>query len=251
MEYKVYGVHFGRKQRLADIEKQAGQAPLRKDPTFLLFQPKEHQLAYFKDFGAAVFINMNDRDIETFLGRPLSEASVSETYWLTGDTSESKHDDLDYIHVPSLTLDVQHIVCLNIAQSLALHYYQNQVDRFLKRTRKMTTELERTGKIRYSRKRLGQMIGQIMNLRNSIEDNLYIFEAPPLAWQDQALTQVDEMMAERFDFTNRHRSIQNSVAVIRENHEFFNDMLQHKHSSLLEWIIILLILFEVIHVLIK
>ena len=54
---------------------------------------------------------------------------------------------------------------------------------------------------------------------------------------------------EELDFKNRFASIQHSLDIVKENLELFKDILQHKHSSLLEWIIIILILFEVIHVL--
>ena len=56
-------------------------------------------------------------------------------------------------------------------------------------------------------------------------------------------------MRDELEIVARHHGLQHNLDVISENLDFFKDILQHKHSSLLEWIIILLILFEILQVL--
>ena len=251
MAISVHAYHLGDRLDFGHVDVALENKVLRKDSTFRLFKISEDAFVYFKDFGAVVFVNVNeDEQKSTF--RRLSFHDLSpERYFIEVSEIAVEREDFSNILIPEYNVDMLHITCLNVAQSLALDHYQKEVDLLLEKTRVMSAELERTGRIRYSRKYLAKLIGEIMSLRNRMADNLYIFEAPPLAWQDPELTKIDEMMSNRFDFSNRHKSIQNSVAVIKENHEFFNDLLQHKHSSLLEWIIIVLILFEVVHVLIK
>lgn len=113
-----------------------------------------------------------------------------------------------------------------------LDHYQSLTDNLLEETRELSGYLELTGKVNLTRKRLAKYIGQTMTLRNRIADNLYIFEAPPLAWTDIRLSQLDTMNSEELDFKNRYHGMQSSLNVIRENHEFCKDMLQHKHSSI-------------------
>ena len=88
-----------------------------------------------------------------------------------------------------------------------------------------------------------------MNLKNSIAENLFIFEVSDLAWTDKNLGKLDAKMRDELEIVTRHHGLQHSLNVISENLDFFKDILQHKHSSLLEWIIIILILFEILQVL--
>ena len=171
-----------------------------------------------------------------------------ETYVLNVDSSKEVSVEFDQITIPAIDLELIHIIVLNLAQSSILNHYQSMTNNLMEETRELSSHLEITGKVKLTRKRLAKYIGQSMNLRNKIADNLYIFEAPPLAWTDIRLSQLDTKLSEELDFKNRYHGVQSSLNVIHDNHEFYKDMLQHKHSSLLEWIIIILILFEVVQI---
>ena len=93
-------------------------------------------------------------------------------------------------------------------------------------------------------------IGSTLNIKNKISENLYIFDSPMMAWQDERMNQINARLNEDFEIHYRYNSIKEQLNVIQENLELFKDINLHNHSSFLEWIIILLILFEVIHVLI-
>ena len=41
------------------------------------------------------------------------------------------------------------------------------------------------------------------------------------------------------------------LSIIKDNLELFRTLMQHRYSSLLEWIVIILILFEVLNVVIE
>lgn len=252
MEQRIKAFHLGHRLKLSKLKNDAGMRLLKSDATYHFYIADESSFVYVKDFGAVVFINFSDDKIDAFLSlNKVSSAGIEEDYLIIMEPSCDMHIDFDKIYVPELNNDLLHIVCLNVAQSLALDQYQEEVDILLNKTRLISAKLKSTGRIQYTRKQLAKYIGEIMNLRIRIADNLYIFEAPPLAWQDPSLGEMDEIMNREFDFANRHRAIQHNLTVVKDNHEFFNNLLQHKHSSLLEWIIIVLILFEVVHILLK
>lgn len=250
MELNVNAYHIGFRLNLNDLSKKLALTPVRKESTYQLYQSGESYM-YFKDFGGVVFINLDndkERDILDMITNEDDGSIEFERYTISVDKDAPIHVDFTTIYIPAYELNFVQIVALNLAQSVALDHYQRLTDELLEGTSNLSRHLEKTGRIKLTRTRLAQFIGKTMNLKNRIAENLYIFETPPLAWSDEQLAALDEKMNIELDFKNRHRSIHNGLDIVKENLDFFKDMLQHKHSSLLEWIIIILILFEVVQV---
>jgi len=72
-----------------------------------------------------------------------------------------------------------------------------------------------------------------------------------LAWSDAELAEIDTKLRKELEVINRHRGIQHGFDIVKENLDLFRDILNHKHSSNLEWIIIVLIAVEIIQLLIE
>ena len=85
-----------------------------------------------------------------------------------------------------------------------------------------------------------------MNIKNGIYENLYIFDSPENTWESEELAKLDSNLKYTFDLKNRYRNIQDRISITKENLELFKDIWDHKESSTLEWIIIVLILVEII-----
>lgn len=250
MEKNVNAYHLGFRIDLRKVDELVKSTAVRKDATFRMYKI-DNSFLYFKNFGGVVFINCESNFEEHILAELNATEKKSielERYTIDIEASNEIHVDFTTIYLPELTDDYIQIICLNLAQSVALDHYQAMTDELLVGTSSLSSELELTGRIKPSRKKLAQFIGKTMNLKNRIAENLYIFETPALAWSEESLALLDEKLNTELDFKNRHISIQHNISIVKENLEFYIDMLQHKHSSLLEWIIIILILFEVVHI---
>ncbi|MCR9172052.1 MAG: RMD1 family protein [bacterium] len=251
MDLKVYTYHLGRRLQLKEVRALFEEKPIKSDSTFLLYQLSENSFVYVKNFGCLTFVNV-PTEIKDSITDELSNGNDDwigyDSFTILVRENEALAVDFDTATIPELSVDLIHIIALNLAQSAALTHYQVITDELLEKSRELSTHLEVTGEVKMTRRKLSKFIGQTMSLRNRIADNLYIFEAPPLAWKEARLTELDTLLSNELDFENRYRAMQASLSVVRENHEFYKDVLQHKHSSLLEWIIIILILFEVVQI---
>ena len=159
---------------------------------------------------------------------------------------------MNKIEVPSATVvDVLRLVMLNVSQSVALDFYEDQTNRLLEETNNYTQGLEKRGRLGISGKKLKQYIGRTFLLRNKIAENIYVFDSPPETWENESLNKIDVDLKRTFDLQVRVRVIQEGLNIIRDNLELFRSLLQYRNSTILEWVIIILIFVEVIDLLLQ
>ena len=143
------------------------------------------------------------------------------------------------------------LIMLNVSQSVALDYYNDQASILIEETNYYTQVLERKGRIGVGGIKLKKYIGRTLNIKNKISANLYIFDSPEETWENETLNKLDIGLKKTFDLQSRFRTIQDGLAIVKENLELFKDMLQYRNSVALEWIIIILILVEVINLVLE
>jgi required for meiotic nuclear division protein 1 len=154
------------------------------------------------------------------------------------------------IEIPTVNHQVVQIVMLNIAQSVSLDFYENLAEDILTQTSSLTKELESKGNLSVSKKNLLKFIGKTLNVKNSIIDNLYIFDAPDIAWENEYLGKIDDALKKALDLKMRYREIDYKLKIVQENLTLFTDLLQNNQSHRMELVIIVLILIEVVHLIV-
>ncbi len=143
--------------------------------------------------------------------------------------------------------DVLRIVMLNVAQSVAMDYFTQQADVLLEETNKHTLRLERDGRTDISGKPLIRFIGKTLNVKNRLAASLYILDSPEETWEDEYLSKIDSALKRTFEIGARHKNIDLELQLVKDNLEVVKDLVYHRESKVLEWIIIALILVEVLN----
>lgn len=253
MSFIVKAYHTEDKIVLNNIRKEITEYTLvRREYSFLLYQKEEQSYFYIKEYGSVVFINCNEEFITKIMQLCIQKKPkkiISENYTITIDNNVKT--DFNTIYVPNIDIDTAHIIMLNLAQSVALKDYVEKTFIIYNKTLTYSKQLEETGRIKLSKQQMRKFIGKIMNLKNTIVENLFVFDSPELASKNETLYKLNEELRDELGTVERYQSVQNSLNTIKENLDLFKDILQHKYSSMLEWIIIILILFEVIQVIIE
>ena len=251
MEYKVAAYHFEKQIDLKVFRNNFNFFLIKREHTFLLYKCDEHSYVYMTDYGSVVFLNCNTSILTQVFKNIISIKKdikeFPEEVFTIVDNSELEVD-FGTIKVPELTPDVAHIIMLNLSQSVALTNYVRKTSELHEKTLLYVNQLEKKGNIKLSKKNMRIFIGKTMNLKNSILENLFIFDSSDLAWSQEHLSKLDYQLKDELDIVKRHQGLQFSINVIKENLELFKDILQHRYSSMLEWIIIILILFEVVQI---
>ena len=194
-------------------------------PTELMYDAENVSYIGIFDYGSIVFFGVDNSEqtkiinsIRTILKLDSAELK-RENFDVEIDTNASYKVIFDRLIIKEISIDIAKIIMLNIAQSVALDYYIEQSNILLSQTYQFSLELEEKGKFSIKGKRLLKFIGRLLNLKNKITQNIYIFDSPTLTWNDEYLNLINTDLSRELDIKLRHTSLQDSLSTVRENLE--------------------------------
>ncbi|MGZ3921355.1 MAG: RMD1 family protein [Bacteroidia bacterium] len=151
------------------------------------------------------------------------------------------------LFVNDINNDVLRIAMLHVAQSLGLDFYQETAQQLFDDTVNLTNQLETFGKLNVSKRNLLKFIGKTLNTKNRIIDNLYIYDAPAVVWDNEYLGKVNDGLTKTFDISIRFKELEYMLKRVENNLSVFVELTNAKESKRLEWIVIILIFIEILH----
>lgn len=220
------------------------------------YNMQEERFIYVFKYGVVCFLNYDEIKIAEFIQfispfcKGIFTNKLKEELHIETGTTENKFG-YNKIEIQDGRTDAFRLIMLNVSQSVALDYYSDQTNTLLQETNHHTQILERNGKLDISGVNLQKFIGRTLNLKNKISQNLYIFDSPDVTWEDEYLNKLDMGLKNTFDLQDRFRNIQEGLEIVKENLDLFKDIMQHRKSTALEWIVIILILVEVINLVVE
>jgi uncharacterized Rmd1/YagE family protein len=253
MKKTITGYHLGDRLDLKELKNKLAYNCVYSDPTELTYESEDNWYFGIFDYGSLVFFGIdknNQTDIifrvRTLLGLDSTELK-REDFDVEIDPQVTYKIIFDRLYLKEISLDIAKIIMLNIAQSVALDYYIEQSNVLLGETYQFSLELEQKGKLSINGKMLLKFIGKMLNLKNKITQNIYIFDSPNLTWNDEYLNIINTDLSRELDIKLRHNSLQDNLNTVRENLEILKDINQHSQSSKLEVIVIVLIAIEILN----
>ncbi|WP_438425770.1 RMD1 family protein [Aquimarina macrocephali] len=251
MKTQAYAVQIADVISIKNCKKNFEAELLFSDTDELFYEYNQGQYIYVFKYGVVSFYNISKENAEKICneilmyGKSFIREEVSENIDIVIG-GESNAISFGKATLKEFNVESIRLILLNVSQSVALDNYANISEQILEDTKIHTTYLEEKGRLDISGKNLKKYIGRVLNIKNKISENLYIFDSHDVTWDDETLNKLDQNLKRVFDLKDRYRSIQDQIEIIKENLELFKDIMFHKESSKLEWIIIILILVEVI-----
>ncbi len=221
---------------------------------FYYFEDSDRYL-YIFDYGVVVFAHYEEvakseflRFLKNFSEGWLEKNDIDETYEVLVDPKVNRSTvKNNHVSLPEITPLNMRIVMLNIGQSVALEFYEMQTEEMLNSTKKITQELATYGKLTVPKTKLLKFIGGVLNVKNSIVDNLYILDDPNLVWDDETLNQLNRNLKLNFDTYARFKDLDYRLQIVENNLRLFTDLLNQREGKFLEWIVIILIFIEIVN----
>jgi uncharacterized Rmd1/YagE family protein len=229
---------------------------VHSDSDELFYEVGPDQYIYVFRYGVVAFSNPEEKKVSEFIHftsaycKNRVDYKLTEEFSVETNATENKfgHNKIELVKA---SMDALRIIMLNVSQSVALDHYSDQAELLLLETNQHTLFLEKKGKLSFTGRNLKRFIGKTINLKNRINENLYIFDSVPETWDDEELYKIDNELKKIFDLQSRYRNIQEELGIIKENLSLLIDLMHHRKSSQLEVVVILLILFEVVNVILE
>lgn len=187
--------------------------------------------------------------VKPFSIAPLSQIETDHLFYHYGD--KTMIDVHEKLRLDIITLDTEDAktklaISYGLAQSIKLEAFEEAIQHAIQKNKYLPEEIASKGIISLSRRAIFKRIGEIFLARSSINLNVEYLDAPEFFWRNPNL-EPNYIMTKKFlDIPSRVMALNQKLDILQELLDILNSQVQHRHSSLLESIIILLIAVEIV-----
>lgn len=136
------------------------------------------------------------------------------------------------------------VIALAVAQSVGLEKYEKKLDILFAKSRDI---IELTHKfISISRGHIMKFAKHLVLTRHDMVGNLLLLDKPNILWDNEEAEHLYNSLAKILELHDRHEVALSKLSQIQEDVVLVMDIINHKRSEFLEWIIIILIFIEIV-----
>lgn len=180
---------------------------------------------------------------------PLMTIEIDQFHYHYGDqTTVNTHEQLrvDIVTLESEDSQIKLGISYALAQSIKLEAFEETIKDAIKKNSALPEEIASWGTVSLSHNAIFKRMGEIFITRSSINLNMEYLDAPEFFWRNPSLEPYYIMMKKFLDIPSRVMALNQKLDVLQELLDILNSQVQHRNSSFLEAIIIVLISVEII-----
>lgn len=136
------------------------------------------------------------------------------------------------------------IIALAISQSVGLERYEKRLDTLFAQSRRIVESIHSFSIRR--RAHLMQFAKRLALTRHDMVSNLLLLDKPNILWDNEEAEALYTKLAFILELYDRHEIALSKLSQIKEDVLLVMDIINHKRSEFLEWIIIVLIGVEIV-----
>jgi len=253
--YRIAAAHVAERLRLKDFRDKVTDTVVDLSNYEMVIRYSDNSYAFVYNYGSVVFFNVPD----AVQARELTRFRETKEAQRIGDTTEvflvdekadlgpkSNQVFFDRVEVGKITYAKIKIICMLVAESTALEYYDILIENLLEQATIYTKKLEAQGRFLESKEDLLKFVGQCLSAKQEIISNLYIVDSPDETWDNSELNKIFHELKQMLDIDVRYRAVEYKAKIIQESVEVITDLVKSRRETMLELTVILLIAFEVI-----
>lgn len=183
-------------------------------------------------------------ELMPFLNEAL-EHTISDAFTYDVESGSASRIRSDHITLSDTDVMVKLAVSHGLAQSCKLSELEAYAATTIENTAYIPRNMAVSGSTRLSRKAISCMRGQLFMVESEILLHHALLDTPEFFWEYPELEEHYRRMSTYLDVAPRVEVLNKKLQIIHDMFDMLADEQKHKHSSLLEWIIIWLIAIEI------
>jgi required for meiotic nuclear division protein 1 len=136
------------------------------------------------------------------------------------------------------------IIALAVSQSVGLEHYEKRLETLFIQSRRIVESIHTFSITR--RSHLLQFAKKLALTRHDMVSNLLLLDKPNILWDDSEAEALYNRLAFILELYDRHEIALSKLSQIKDDVMLVMDLINHKKSEFLEWIIIVLIGVEIV-----
>lgn len=215
----------------------------------------ETQMVLVFSFGSIVFINYSSPlQITVFLNYLHSFESdidvknagkYSDDYSLHVKETESIELTDEYVVVPENESYYPELISTVLAKSVALEKTEEQLGQINDKLETMIDRLEK-GKLRIGNKELARTTAKIIRHEYNTLAYIMILDKPDITWTSSSAGEFYDRILEFFELNDRYKILKSKTEILYNIMDGFSTISHSIRGLFVEWIIVILILFEIV-----
>ncbi|KAF8969543.1 hypothetical protein BGZ46_010655 [Entomortierella lignicola] len=210
---------------------------------------------FFFDYGVTVIWGMSEQDearllkeISRFEEEKLDEEDVETEEFSYHYNSE--YQPRIYNDVITLKSSGNYMVKLTIshaiAQSVKMTLFEGLIENTINATKNIPQTMAETGKVPMSRTAITKKIGQLFIMRINVNLVSNILDTPEIFWSEPSFQPLYSAIRGYLEISQRVELLNQRTSVISDLLDMLKEHLNSSHGEQLEWIVIILIFFEIV-----
>jgi required for meiotic nuclear division protein 1 len=251
--YAVEAYSFASRFNLSDVAKWLPPSKnTRSTKTQLVASFDHDQLVYVFDFGALVFINMGDtsRDpiVSTFASKLTHEPHppLRESFFVEVRPGASVEVVFDRVVVPQIASGALDVIATVIAQSVAIDYYDEDVQEILDRIGDVARDVARIGRPPGKTSDFVKFVGAAIASQVEMISAISLLDKPDLTWENEDADKLHDKLRSNLEIPERYKALEIKLSTIRDSLQTLIEFSQTRRMLFLEASIVFLIVLEII-----
>jgi required for meiotic nuclear division protein 1 len=215
----------------------------------------DSQMVLVFSFGSIVFINHSTPNEITALLNYLHSFEpdievknadrYSDDYSLHIKETESIELTDEYVVVPEYEDYYPELISTVLAKSVALEKTEEQLGQINDKLETMIDRLEK-GKLRIGNKELARTTAKIIRHEYNTLAYIMILDKPDITWTSSSAGEFYDRMLEFFELNDRYKILKSKTEILYNITDGFSTISHSIRGLFVEWIIVILILFEIV-----